>query len=87
MSFSTKLDISMQYYTFELYQKSQELCTIMIPYSKCKHVQLPMGVQCSCDIAKAVMESVLSGLEDEDVYIYDVGVFSKGWKHDIELLS
>ncbi len=35
-----------------------------------------MGLKCSPDIAQAVMESLLSDIEDADVYIDDVGAFS-----------
>jgi hypothetical protein len=35
-----------------------------------------MGLKCSLDIAQAAMENVLSGIQDADLYIDDVGAFS-----------
>ena len=42
-----------------------------------------MGLKFSPDIAQAIMENVLSGIEDADVYIDDVGAFIKDWNHHI----
>jgi hypothetical protein len=71
----------MQYYTFELDKKSQDLCTII----KYKYSRLLIGLKCSPDIAQAIMENVLSDIKNADIYIDDVGAFSNHRNHHINL--
>eukprot|EP00957_Ditylum_brightwellii_P046452 3525943-Ditylum_brightwellii.AAC.1 len=63
------MDISMQYYTFELDEERQGLCTICTPVGMCKYKRLSMGLKCPPDLAQAAMENVLHSIEDADIYI------------------
>jgi hypothetical protein len=87
VQFFIKLDVSMQYYTFELDEESQDLCTIITPLGKYKYLRLPMGLKCSPGIAQAAMENVLLDTEDADIYIDDVGVFPSNWEHHVNSLA
>ncbi len=46
-----------------------------------------MGLECFPDIAQAAMENVLSGIEDADIYIDNVGAFSDDWDHHVNLIA
>ena len=84
--FFTKLDISMQYYTFELDESSKDLCTICTPFGNYKYNRLPMGIKQSPDIAQQIMEDLFRRFEEVSVYIDDIGVFSNNWTDHLSSL-
>ena len=77
----------MQFYTFELDEKSKELCTIATPFGNYRYNRVPMGLKISPAFAQAKMEQCLQDIEELDVYIDDVGIFTGDWSQHLESLD
>eukprot|EP00957_Ditylum_brightwellii_P077401 5881166-Ditylum_brightwellii.AAC.1 len=80
------MDISMQYYTFELDKESQDSCAICTPFGMYKYKRLPMRLKYSPDFAQAAMENVLHDIKDADVY-RQYWIFPDNWESHIKLID
>ena len=61
----------MGYYTIKLDRKSQDVCTIVIPWGKYPYLRLPLGLMCAPDIFQAKMAELMAGLENVKTYLDD----------------
>ena len=77
----------MQYFTFELDEPLEDLCTIATPFGLYHYACLPMGGSTSPDMAQEIMEQVLSNLKDTEVYLDDIATFSSHFDSHIYLLE
>ena len=83
----SKMDLSMQYYTFELDEESRDLCTIATPFGLYRYTRLPMGVSPAPDIAQEAMERLLGFIEELEIYLDDLAAFSDTWENHLKLLD
>jgi hypothetical protein len=45
-----------------------------------------MGLKCSPDFAQEVMENILRDISEAEVYIDDIGFFTKTWEEHMKVL-
>jgi len=75
------IDLSMQFYTFELDEESRAFTTIATPFGLYCYKYLLMGICESPDIAQEIIEEVLESLLDEvEIYLDDCAAFSDSWE-------
>ena len=66
-------------YNFVLGDKSSKICTIVTPFGPFCYNRVPMGLVNSPAFAQSRMEEVLRGIDETEVYIDDIGIFSNSW--------
>lgn len=81
-NYVTCLDLTSQFYHFELTNKAKEYCTITTPFGLYRYNRLPMGVKNSPAFAQSVMVHVLQHFENVEVFIDDIAVFTTGTFED-----
>jgi len=85
--FFTKLDLVMQYYTFELDEESKTLCGVTTPFGNYQYNRLPMGVCQALDISQEIMEDTLQDIEEADAYRDDAGIFNDDWHSHLKSIE
>jgi len=75
---ATSLDLNMGCYHIGLDPSSKELCTIVLPFGKCEHQAIPMGLCNSPDIFQEEMSELMDGLVFVRTCIDDLLCLTKG---------
>jgi hypothetical protein len=84
----TKINISMQCYTFMLDDKSTNYVIIVTPFGKWRCIHVPMGFLGSTDWAQATMEDIFQDMiQDVKCYINDIGIFDNEWDEHISKID
>ena len=85
--YKTKLDISMQYYTFDLDEESKDYCVIATPFGLYRYLKMPMGISPASDISQHAMELTLKGVKEADAYFDDVKCWRESWSQHLVTLE
>jgi hypothetical protein len=86
--FFTKIDISMQYYTFLLDEESSAMCVVVTPFGKYQRTRVPMGLKPAADWAQATMAEVFEGSDSADEHFFDdIGIFDTDWNNHLRKVA
>jgi Reverse transcriptase (RNA-dependent DNA polymerase) len=83
----TKLDMSMQFYTFVLNMSSHQYCIFSTPFSLYRYKRLPMGQKISPDVSQEAMETTLENIPVADPYMDDVGICSLAREEHLQTIA
>ena len=89
---ATKLDVSMQFYTFELDDFSKPLTTFATPFGLYRYRRCPQGVTIAPEFAQEVMDAICRDLPTtfcyfDDTIVYNYGTFETHLHHIDVILS
>ena len=71
------IDLSQGYYNIPLSEKSQKICTTILPWGKYSYQQLAMGIASAPDIFQSIMMDLLGDLDYVLCYIDDVLILQR----------
>ena len=66
---ASSLDLNMGHCHIKFCPFSRKLCTIVLPWGKCEHQKLPMGLCKSLDVFQEKMNELLNSLDYVRTYI------------------
>jgi len=75
---ATSLDLNMRHCHIRLDSASKQLCAIALPFGKCEHQAITMGLCDSPDIFQEKMSELMDGLAFVQTYIDDFLCLTKG---------
>ena len=74
---ATAIDLSQGYYNIPLSEKSQKICTTILPWGKYCYQRLAMGIASAPDIFQSTMMDLLGDLDYVLVYINDILILQR----------
>ena len=84
---ATAIDISQGYYNIPLSEKSQKICTTILPWGKYSYQRLAMGIASAPDIFQLIMMDLLGDLDYVLVYINDILILQREGKREDDHLQ
>jgi len=77
-SYVSVIEITSQFYHFNLDNASRSLCVITTPFGLFQYLRLPMGIKIAPLFAQSVMDSLFGHVDYVEVFMDDIAVFSTG---------
>jgi len=72
------IDITSQFYHFDLDPPSRQLCVITTPFGLYQYLRLPMGIKIAPSFAQSIMDSLFGQDVNVEVFMDDIAIFTTG---------